>query len=313
MAYKTYPKKTTRLPRKSKPLAALRTKARKLRPAQVQPTKALTMAVSKMMNRKTETKYVSQFIQNVDSPDNQDYVREVLNSSDANTRLRSLLPNVSQGTEANQRIGNTITPVKFRVTIQYYIDESNTRGLECYVRQFMLTSKSFKNEILLADAQSDVLENMLDRGDGTFGYPAFGAAQDTWIESSLPVAKEHFSLIPRGNKTFKFAKQPGYLTNAADDSGTTPYAPNRVSTHKCVVNIKCPKLKYDNAVSSGATNYYIPTNYCPLWGACGYVITSENNAQYRQLLGTISGSGEGVPANPLIRYTIFSELWFKDD
>ena len=241
MAYKRRaykPRRKTALPKKSHPLAALRTKARKLRPAQVQPTKALTMAVSHMLNRKTETKYVSDMIQNVDSPANQDYVREVLNSSDANTRLRFLLPALYQGTGSDQRIGNTITPVKLRVTINYYIDESNTRGLECYVRQFAVTAKSIKNVNLLAGDQSDLLNNMLDAGNGIYQYPAYGASKDTWAQTSWPIVKEQLSLIPHGNKTYKFAKQPGYLTNAADDSGTTPYAPNRVSHHKCVLNIK---------------------------------------------------------------------------
>jgi len=245
----------------------------------------------------------------VDEPANQDYVREVLNSSDANTRLRTLLPQVSKGTGANQRIGNAITPIKFRVSITYYLDQTNTRGLECHVRQFLLTAKGVKNGTQWANYQTEAQSNMLDYGDGTNGFPDYGASKDTWANVSYPLAKETFTKLPKGNKTFKFAKQPGYIQNEGAGDGLAVFAPNRVVDHKSVVSIKCPKLKYEEA----GVNLTIPTNFCPLWGACGYVITSDDNAQYRQLLGAISGGGIGVPANPIVRYTILSELWFKDD
>jgi len=256
---------------------------------------------------------VAQFIQNVDSPANQGYVREVLNASDANTRLRTILPNVYQGTDIDQRIGNTITPVKLRLTIRYYTDFTNTRALECYVRQFLLTSKSVKNPQIWAAEGDDETVHMLNRGNGTYTAPVFGASPQTWAEADLPIASPVFSTLPKGNKTFKFAKQPGLLQNESTADGIPVYAPNRVTEHKCVVTIKCPKLHYTQESESGLNNYIQPTNFNPLFGACGYTITNESAACYRQLLGTISGGGIGVPANPIIRYTLFSELWFKDD
>jgi len=276
------------------------------------PTPALKATVTKILNSKTETKYVSQFIQNVTTPANMGYVREVLNSSDANTRLRTILPLVEQGVGPNQRIGIAITPVKFRVTIRYYVDHPNTRGFECHVRQFLLTSKSIRNSTLWSGATIGTQQgNMLDKGDGTNTFPDYGVSKDTWSHTQYPLAKETFTPLPRGNKTFKFGKQAGTPQNAqvAAGAGETPYAPQHALEHTSVVNINCPKLKYEQ----DGVNYVLPTNFCPLWGACGYVVTSEDNAQYRQLLGEISGGGIGVPSTPLIRYTIFSELWFKDD
>jgi len=246
-------------------------------------------------------------------PANEGYVRETLNAGDANTRLRTFLPDVYQGTNINQRIGNTITPIKLRLTIRYYVDYTNTRGLECYVRQFMLTSKSVKNPAMWPSNGDEQTQQLINLGDGTYGSATFGVSPDTWALADAPIAAPVFSALPKGNKTFKFAKQPGYLQNESAADGIPVYAPNRVSDHKSVVTIKCPKLKYDQDDSTGLNNYTQPTNFCPLFGACGYTITNETNACYRQLLGTISGGGVGVPANPIIRYTLFSELWFKDD
>jgi len=279
----------------------------------VLPSAPLARAIRSVINKSTETKYVSQMIQNVSTPANEGYVREVLSGVDANTRLRGVIPNLSQGVGSNQRIGTMITPTKLRVTVKYYVDYSNERALECYVRQFLLTAKSIKNPALWQGQEQTFQSNMLDVGNGTNTYPDYGASQDTWSHTQWPITNETFSKLPKGNKTFKFSKQPGFIQNAAGNSGVTPYAPGRVVEHTSVFTIKCPKLKYEQFVEQGLNNYVQPTNFCPLWGACGFMITNENNAQYRQLLGAISGGGVGVPATPLIRYTIFSEMWFKDD
>ena len=266
------------------------------------------------MNKMTETKYVSQTIQSVSNPGNEGYVRESLNAGDANTRLRTILPNLGQGVGSNQRIGTVITPVKVRVTIRYYVDQTNERAFRLHVRQFLLTSKSVKNPAMWPTEGDSQTKNLLDNGDGTNTFATYGVDRNSWLTISKPINKTAFTKLGKGNKTLSFGKQGGRPQNEqTGGNATTPYDARSVLEHTQVLTFTCPKLKYEQFVEQGLNNYLQPTNFNPLFGACGYVVSSEDAQCYRQLLGTISGGGIGLPSTPLIRYTIFSEMWFKDD
>lgn len=307
-------KKTPAMSRPS-PLNALTTKSRSKKKVirAAKPTPALKAVLTKFLNGKTETKYVAETIQSLTTPANNGFVREVLAGTDANTRLRRMLPNLSQGVGSNQRIGTVITPIKVRITIKYVIDQNYTNADKINLRQYVVTNKMVKTWPLW-DTNSQVQQSsMLEVGNGTNTYPDFGAGPEFIQNASRHLNKATFTKL-KGSRDYTFAKQGGYthgaLTSAADYA-YTPYI--GAVEHTSVVSLKCPKLKYEQFVEAGQDNYLQPTNYCPLVGAIAWNASTQQANTYRNQQGAISGGAVGVPTVPIIRYTIFSEMWFKDD
>ena len=293
--------------------AARRTTARTSKKTKVVPTAPLARAIRSVINKTTETKYVSQIIQSVTTPANFGYVREVLSGTDANTRLRHILPNLSQGVGSNQRIGTVITPIKVRVTVRYFFDQPYTNADRINVRQYVVTNKMVKTSPLWETNSQIQQSSMVEVGNGTNTYPDFGASPNSFLNASRHINKATFTPL-KGCKDFVLQKQAGYVHGAQTSFADYAYSPYfGAIEHTEAIRVKCPKLKYEQFVEAGQDNYQQPTNFCPLWGAVAWNTCTEQSKTYRDQQGEISGSGVGKPAVPIIRYTIFSEMWFKDD
>lgn len=265
------------------------------------------------MNKNTETKYVAQIIQSTTTPANMGYLREALSGTDANTRLQPIIPQLSQGVGTNQRIGSVVTPIKMRVTVRYFYDYNFTNSLKTHVRQYVVTNKMVKTAPLWETNSQTQQSSMLEVGNGTNTYPDFGTTPDAQVHASRHINRATFTPL-KGCKDFVLQKQGGQPLGAPVVLADYSYSPlfgqqEYVSTFL----VKCPKLKYEQFLEAGQDNFRYPTNFCPLWGAVAWTSTDDQSKTYRNQEGDISGSGVGRPSVPVIRYTIFSELWFKDD
>lgn len=130
------------------------------------------------------------------------------------------------------------------------------------------------------------------------------------------ISEENFTKH-KGNKTFIMGKQNGGQWTA----GQQPIAPGQLYSKRIVFYVKCPKhFKYEDPDAGASAGQTYPTNFNSLMGVhAGCVAPSENasifNApftSYDALCLPVSATAPSYPYNPIIRYTVRSELWYKD-
>jgi len=206
------------------------------------------MAVNRLINRKAETKYRAQTIQ-----DN-GYVLGNIAGGDSWKYLFPVIPSMSQGTGSAQRIGNSIAPIKLKVTVDYFFhrngfeplanqsDDSVNLPGTYRVRQFSVTSKSIRGCSAWVDSTSaqKIAQQgrLLEVGDGTVTAP-----------NSVELANQDFKISDenwtkhKGNKTFFMGKQSGTQWTLSSE----PIAPNQTYHKRVCFFVKCPKtFKYED-------------------------------------------------------------------
>lgn len=278
------------------------------------PTTSLGAQIRREIANAAETKYVRAILQQ-DAP-----LLGYVSPSAANAKFQVLLPELVQGTSNFTRLGNTVTPVKLRATYYYFfaapVDGSSRVNLPgAYkVRQYITTSKSSKSQVSwTANATTETVK-YIDNGDGTYAIPQPGTSGAPgfsygYMQLALPSNKDAFTDLP-GCKVLDLVKNCGNFAQApafpaaATNLGTDPYTGVATNASRIeVIDIKCPaKLTF-----TSGNNY--PDNFAPLGAAAGSIL-SEGANSYSALLGTVTG---GVPANPVIRYTLQVEMWYKDE
>jgi len=286
-----------------------RTWSRKARP-----TTSLGAQIRREIANAAETKYVRAVLQQ-DQP-----LLGYVSPSAANAKFQVLLPELVQGTSNFTRLGNVVTPVKLRATYFYFFaaptDGSSRVNLPgAYkIRQYITTSKSSKSQVSWTANQATETVTYIDNGDGTYAIPQPGTSQSPgfvygYQQLAMPSNKDRFTDLP-GCKVLDLVKNCGNFAQApafpaaATNLGTDPYTGVAANASRVeVIDIKCPaKFTYTSGI-----NY--PDNFAPLGAAAGSVL-SEGANSYTALLGTVTG---GVPANPIIKYTLTIELWYKDE
>lgn len=254
------------------------------------------------MSKELETKYVAYTWSDR-------YIPGSLPGDNLTRRLFTVLPPLTVGPASNQRIGNSIHPVKLRVTAQYFFNGDGVQGGQDIngvgksglyeVRQFCLTSKDIKaNRAWTSTVATDRQPRMLEVGDGTTINPDSASA---W-NMTYKISDENFTPI-KGCKRFIMGKNAGVINGGSLDPLTTARAQDTLH-----FSIKCPKtFHYEEDVTD---NY--PTNFCPLFGAHAGLITNSLSTTYDGLLGVIPGNTNSIPLHPIIRSNVRVELWFKD-
>ena len=259
------------------------------------------MAVQRILKSATETKYVA-----FDIADG--YVMGNLIGDLPFRRLQNIIPPVSPGDRAHNRIGNTIAPSKLVVTIQYFFqgdgleggqDQAGVNKAGLYeVRQFSVSPKSIKSNASWTNLKAQELQaKLLEVGDGTTTVPYSATSQNILY----PISNENFTAL-KGNKKFIMGKNAGVILKGEDTPLTTARAQNTIR-----YSVKLPaKFTYDETAQH-------PSNFLALWGAYATNVTNYNataSTTYDGLLNPlISGSR---PTHPIIRYTLRAEMWYKD-
>ena len=260
-----------------------------------------------------------------------------ITGGDSYRYLIPVIPSLGQGVGPNNRIGNSINPVKLKVTVDYYFHRNGTleggvanqtenavvlAGLY-KVRQFSVTSKSIRGCSAWVDSTSaqKIAQQgrLLEVGDSTVTAPN----SVSYHNFDYPISDENWTKH-KGNRTFFMGKQAGVGWSGTSPTGTTPYAPFApgMTAHKRVTFfVKLPKVfKYEDVDVGGAAGQFYPTNFNSLWGVHAGVVAPSYPPQintspfttYDGLQGAISATSPSYPYNPIIRHTIRAELWYKD-
>lgn len=222
--------------------------------------------MKKMMNKKTETKYVSQIGSGT-------WVQIPCLIDGAQNTARNALPAIAEGSDGSDRIGNEIVPVRSDVKLIMRLRpvknaEGNfvypgARDLTCVV--YYGYSRKVKTLDNIADINTD-LQRLLDNGQD--GAVPFGGDPEAAI---LPVRNEIFDLKV---KKFRLHKGTGSYNLQNDGSEGTAVGDGGRMIATTTLKFKPPaKLKYDT------TNY--PSNYAPFF-VVGYYHNGEPSPVFGQ-------------------------------
>jgi len=204
-----------------------------------------------------------------------------------------VLPQLSQGVDVDQRIGNVVIPSKVRLHLNCKFsknsNDSNARDITVVV--YVLKAKG-QNQYLIPGGGSTsapiggnlVLNynSYLDKGDGT--DTAFSGY---WRDSTLPINRE--AVVLHNKRTFRLYKPAGVLNS--NESPTAVSSAQEKLHHSMHFDFKPKKLKYDTVSA------VLPTNFAYCF-AVGYYYND----------GTAPDTGGG-----LLQVSARTEMWYKDE
>jgi len=239
----------------------------------VAPTTAFAKKVMKVVNRNTETKYVSSIVA----------INQALTSA-AVTPLNflGLIPPVGQGVQDHQRIGDQLKPLFARSVFTYYMNNTNVT-YDVTVNLVIVMVKGASTAAAVAAVPAGAL---LKVGNGTLTDPNDpNQVNQLSLTAHYPINSEQYTLCKWYKK--RFAKGPGAL-NSPPTGAESGQLANTPSQQVIKYKWKPPTLKYDPAPG------LLPQNHYPV-----YVTWATAN----------DGTALQVPA---LFYSCRSEMYFKD-
>ena len=159
----------------------------------------------------------------------------------------NLLPSIVTGTEAHQRIGDTIRPKSLRVDFYIVANGTLTTSMLSRVRLFVLEDKSIKNWANMSG--TSIGSNLLDFGATIGGYTGLPN------QETVRVNKRRYKVIK--DKVFTVMKGTGVTPQTAGLGGTqTSMIASQF--HKISFRVPTPaKLQYSNPGD------FWPNNFAP--------------------------------------------------
>ena len=222
---------------KASPLAALVRKKKKTNTTSVRPTKALTAAVQRIVNKKIETKYVQYKPYNrvFGTLDRVNFTQAINSSNEA----YSLIPPVTLGPGDHQRNGTVIMPTSLTVKGFVSLIENDLRSQLCDVDIYILRHKAIKD--VQYETQLGNFTDLVNLGDGTNGQ-----YDGSWVRSACPINTSTYTVI--AHKKIRLEKAYGDANCVASGANESVAAYN-TSRHQrnFSIKIKMPKkLQYKN-------------------------------------------------------------------
>lgn len=203
--------------------------------------------VRKMISRSEETKMVAKSI-----------VNNVLFNSGitSSTEVYDVLPNLTQGDDSWNRLGDKVTVKSLTVRGTVAINFNEARALTPEVHIFIVSHKSKKSYDALnagsSAGRAQIVDELIDAGDGT-DIPFNG----TVLPTCLPLNRK--LLTVHAHKVLKLASSYGAAADQHSSDDTIRYK-------RFAVKIKCPKVfTYDQSISA-----IHPVNFAPVM-MVGYV------------------------------------------
>lgn len=213
------------------------------------PSKALREMIKKELRKNVETKHAYHASNNSALT----FFNGGINSTGD---MLQVVPNLSQGTADNNRIGDHIKGQKMNIKGYMRLDvnttgSSNTELCNVVARLFVVSLKS-KQNYTEASSSATPLSGLLKKGGTTVGFT--GVLSDIYAPVNTDLWTVHADK--------RFYLNQSHLQNF--NSTTNAIVP--VETKNIVkffnINVKCKKLiKYDSNVSSGL----LPTNFGPMF------------------------------------------------
>jgi len=184
-------------------------------------------------------------------------------STVAGANLYEMIPEVVNGTQANQRIGNSLSPKSIRTHFVMYFNNDSVNTANIYVRLLCVSSREIKSYTNFASLVGSNL--FLDGVGGAQDLSGATYSDNLTKNQFLPVNKK--SWIVHHDKVIHLAKGYGFPNNDTTSNRTpTGYVPlcarlTLDTPHKA-------PLKYD------ASGDLTANNFAPVW--CAYAWTADN-------------------------------------
>lgn len=243
--------------------------------------RSMALAVKRIVRGQAETKYVAD---NYDKNQVHDLPTVwTINDLGAGVlRFLPMIPRVQQGTDTNERVGDSVSPSgSLKTTLNFAYNDTDVSGHQIKVEVWYGTCKSRKSW----EGQNPLsTANFLDVGDGT---------------NTSPGTVRERTLYPTDKKLVTFKKRTFILSKTAQttggDNGDGNFAANAGKSFRAITLYHKPpkKLKYVD----GGDEY--PSNYAP-----GYFIN----------LSYANGSQplNQVTLDKLVNVSSRTHMWFKD-
>ena len=214
-------------------------------------TKAVTLAVQRLVKGDEETKYVAETL-----VDNQ-----MFNSGIGSTNplvpneMYRCIPTVSQysgdASKSYARIGKVIEPIGCKVHFRFTFDARDANARDLRVVLYMLDSKTWRAYQSGSPSQATPT-TFLDNGQGS--NVRF---QGTYLDSIKPIDKDGWRLLHK--KVFTIKKGMGLLNDNTPSTSQGSYSVKEFS-----LKVKMPKkLQYEETATT-------PAHYAPVWCAAYY-------------------------------------------
>lgn len=217
--------------------------------------KAVDAEIKKITSPPEEIKYIAE---QWDS-------RQIVATLDttAGSNLYRMLPSVTQGTFADQRIGNALTPKGIRTHFSMYFNNDSVNTANLYVRLLCVSSREVKTYSASGGLSGGNL--FLDGEGGAIDLPSATYSTNLTTNQWLPVNKKAW--IVHHDKVIHMAKGYGFPNNDTISLRTpTGYVP--ICARFTLDIPHKSALKYDNAGDS------VANNFAPYW--CAYAWTADN-------------------------------------
>lgn len=226
--------------------------------------------VNRILNRKSETKYVSNITNSSGSP----YVNPVMvNSAIQGThQFQSALPPMVQGDDDYSRIGDSIVPTKLVNDLWIdFVPKSGQVGLDLPVDISVVIyygyCKKYKSWTDVDTNSSALADQLLKLGTKD---PVSGSEHKAFVglhrDMTLLANQDIFHLK---KKVIRMYKSPGY-SNGVTSPGIIS-EPSKIHAHVKLDFTKLlpAKLKYEESTDT------LPSNYSPFW-CIGYVYNDQS-------------------------------------
>lgn len=256
------------------------TKARKAY-ASKKTTKTIAKVVKKVINSNEETKFVLTALANLQAGTNLGNFTGFTSAITSTNEAFICLPQVAQGDDDNQRVGNVIQPKSCIVRGTVTLRGTNQDSESVYADLYFMTSKNVKDQV---NGATLPITEMLNLGNGFNGdYDGLS------YTAQFPINKSDFNLIKHIRVLLqKAAGDP----NTALSGGTTIATDTFSYSRTFNVKIPCPaKLTYKDS-----TTVY-PNNYYP------FLVAGFHGSDQQ---------GNVVPVNPRILIQAQAQLYYKD-
>ena len=270
------------------------------------PSRALTVAVTKVLNRNAESKQAMFFGNPNTFPQDGSFANRgysVQNQFISSTAgdMKWLLPNVVQGNADNQRIGDQITPISLRIEGQLKVSASqltNNYPTDIIAVCYILTHKVFKSYQALTPAPP-VPPATTPVGGNDFGQLLKIGENTTtnftgnWWARFQPVAEQYYTVLAKKVVRLRFA---GLYTSGGQSvsvANSHDYIANwsvTLNKHKLPAHLKYPEGNVTGVYANS------PTNFAPFM-CVGYY--------------TADGINSATPA-AILESTYVSKLTYKD-
>lgn len=244
-------------------------------------TKTIATVVKKVLNRSEETKFVINALANLQTGVNLGVHTAFTSGITLPGEAFVCVPQVQQGDDDNQRVGNVIQAKSCVVRGNITLRSTDINSKSVYADIYFMTCKNIKDQSLGANLP---VNDLLNYGNG-FNGPYDG----TSFTAQFPVNKADFSLIKHMRVLLqKGANDPNTALTGGGISSTDTFSYFR--TFNCKIPLPA-KLTYKDS-----TTVY-PTNYYP------FMVVGFHGTDQR---------GDSAPINPRVYVQAQSQLYYKD-